>query len=154
MNPGSRRSSTSSNISSASIVGQEYSSMMEEWVDDCWMEMEVQMMVLDGNEFKHLALAPYDAASRKRTECRGASAEDEGTDTAFGPVSGSGAHARRRADPAGPQVGSRARGGSRSYSHYAALARRNSERCAAMVLIFACHVSAFFRRVEYATQNI
>ena len=92
--------------------------MMEEWVDDCWKEMEVQIMALTGDDFRHRALAPYDA-NRIAGPAADASAEaptgHDATDANF--------RSRRRSD-------TRAVRSTRSYSHYAALARRNSERCA------------------------
>jgi hypothetical protein len=113
MNPGSRRSSTSSNVSSASFVGREYSSMMEEWVDDCWNDMEVQIMALAGNDFKHLALTPYNSNSKTLT-CL--TKEDAALHSA---------RSKRRDDA---RMGSMHMRGARTFSHYAALAKRNSER--------------------------
>ena len=87
--------------------------MMEEWVDDCWNDMEVQIMALAGNEFKHLALTPFNSSTTLLT----CSTKEDAALHAI--------RSKRRDDA---RMSSMHMRGARTFSHYAALAKRNSER--------------------------
>ena len=36
--------------------------MMEDWVDDCWRDMDMATMVLSGDEFKEASMRPHEVA--------------------------------------------------------------------------------------------
>ena len=58
-------STYSSDDATSSIGALEYSSMIDEWVGDCWGEMEDQLMKLSGNDFKTFALSPNKSSDQE-----------------------------------------------------------------------------------------